>query len=140
MLHIVYVAWNMLYLRNIHFFVNGLNYYVHFIIKELAKEFEREFNCLEEDAGKYKNFSVPIGNPKVIRISEKKKKSQKPYLTDYNLLKVEELWPGNYQILLIILPKILNANVDIMIRNVKHAGLNIETVIVFLNKQTLKMI
>ena len=121
-------------------FVNGSNYYDHFIIKELAKEFEREFNCLEEDAGKYKNFSVSIGNPKVIRISEKKKRSQKPYLTDYNLLKVEELWPGNYQILLIILPKILNANVDIMIRNVKHEGLNIETVIVFLNKQTLKMI
>ena len=41
-------------------FHNGSNYHYHFIIKELAKEFEEEFNCLGENTKKYKPFSVPI--------------------------------------------------------------------------------
>ena len=36
------------------------NYCYHFIVKKLAKEFEGEFNCLGENTGKYKTFSVPI--------------------------------------------------------------------------------
>ena len=36
------------------------NYDYHFIIKELDKEFEREFNFLKENTEKYKTFSVPI--------------------------------------------------------------------------------
>ena len=32
----------------------------HFIIKEIAKEFEGKFSCLGEKTGKYKAFSVPI--------------------------------------------------------------------------------
>ena len=38
----------------------GLNYDYHFIIKEIAKTFEEEFNCLGENTKKYKIFSVPI--------------------------------------------------------------------------------
>ena len=41
-------------------FHNGSNFDYHFIIKLLPKEFEREFNCLEENNEKYKTFSVPI--------------------------------------------------------------------------------
>ena len=41
-------------------FHNGSNYNYHFIIKELAKEFEGQFECLGENTEKYKNFSVPI--------------------------------------------------------------------------------
>ena len=41
-------------------FHNGSNYDYHFIIKELAKEFEGEFECLGENTEKYKTFSVPI--------------------------------------------------------------------------------
>ena len=41
-------------------FRNGSNYVYHFIIKELKKEFEGEFNCLGENTEKYKTFSVPI--------------------------------------------------------------------------------
>ena len=41
-------------------FHNGSNYNYHFIIKELAKEFDGEFNCLRENTEKYKSFSVPI--------------------------------------------------------------------------------
>ena len=32
----------------------------HFIIKELAKEFEGQFKCLGENKEKYMTFSVPI--------------------------------------------------------------------------------
>ena len=34
-------------------FHNGSNHEYHFIINELAKEFEGEFNCLEEDTNKF---------------------------------------------------------------------------------------
>ena len=39
---------------------NGSNYDYHFIIKELVKEFEGEFNCPGENTKKCKTFSVPI--------------------------------------------------------------------------------
>ena len=58
---------------------NGSNYDYHFIIKELANEFEWQFDYLEENTKKYKNFSVPIekevtnidkdGNESVVTIS-----------------------------------------------------------------------
>ena len=38
---------------------NGRNSYYCFIIKELAKEFEGEFNCIGENTRKHKIFSVP---------------------------------------------------------------------------------
>ena len=41
-------------------FHNGSAYNYHFIINELAEEFEGEFGCLGENTGKYITFSVPI--------------------------------------------------------------------------------
>ena len=41
-------------------FHNGSTYDYHFIIKELAKEFEGNFECLEESTEKYITLSVPI--------------------------------------------------------------------------------
>ena len=41
-------------------FHNGSTYDYHFIIKELAKEFEGQFKCLGEDTGKCITFSVTI--------------------------------------------------------------------------------
>ena len=41
-------------------FNNGSTYDYHFIIKELVKEFDRNFECLEENTEKYITFSVPI--------------------------------------------------------------------------------
>ena len=38
----------------------GSNYDYHFIIKELAEEFEKQFSCLEENTEKYVTFTVPI--------------------------------------------------------------------------------
>ena len=39
---------------------NSSNYDYHFIIKELANKFERQFECLWENKEKYNPFSVPI--------------------------------------------------------------------------------
>ena len=41
-------------------FHNGSKYDYHFIIKELASEFEGNFECLGENTEKYITFSVPI--------------------------------------------------------------------------------
>ena len=41
-------------------FHNGSIYDYHFIIKELVKEFEGNFECLGENTEKYITFSVPI--------------------------------------------------------------------------------
>ena len=43
-------------------FHNGSNYDYHFIIKELANEFEGQFECPGENTEKYKTFSIPIEN------------------------------------------------------------------------------
>ena len=41
-------------------FHNGSIYDYQFIIKDLVKEFEGNFDCLGEDTGKYITFSVPL--------------------------------------------------------------------------------
>ena len=41
-------------------FHNGSNYDYHFMIKELAKELEEQFECVGENTEKNKTFSVPI--------------------------------------------------------------------------------
>ena len=41
-------------------FHNGSNYDYHFIIKELAQEFQKQFTCLGENTAKYITFTVPI--------------------------------------------------------------------------------
>ena len=41
-------------------FHNGLTYDYHFIIKELVKEFEGNFECFGENTEKYITFSVPL--------------------------------------------------------------------------------
>ena len=63
-------------------------------------------------------FSVPIER-EVTRFDKKRKKSQKPYLTDYNLLIAQDLLQPHYQILFIILRKDfikLNVNMGMIIK------------------------
>ena len=50
-------------------FHNGSNYDYHFIIKELAEEFKKQFTCLGENTEKYITFTVPI-EKEVIRIDK----------------------------------------------------------------------
>ena len=54
-------------------FHNGSNYNYHFIIKELGNKFEGQFECLGENAEKYKSFSVQIKKEviKLIRMVKK---------------------------------------------------------------------
>ena len=59
-------------------FHNGCTYDYQFIIKDLAEEFEGEFECLGENTEKYITFCVPIkkvitkkGNDKITKISYK---------------------------------------------------------------------
>ena len=50
-------------------FHNGSRYDYHFIIKELAKKFEGQFECLENNTEKYLTFSVPI-NKEITKIDK----------------------------------------------------------------------
>ena len=51
-------------------FQNGSNYDYHFIIKELAEEFKKQFTCLGEDTKNYVTFTVPM-EKYVTRIDKK---------------------------------------------------------------------
>ena len=51
-------------------FHNGSNYVYHYIIKELANEFEGQFECLEENTENYKKFSVEIEQEEVTNIDK----------------------------------------------------------------------
>ena len=70
------------------------------------------------------------------------KKLWKLSFANYNLLKAQDLWQA-HQILLIILLKEfikLNANMNMIIKNVKPVELTAKIVSVILNTQTLKII
>ena len=41
-------------------FHNGSYYDYHFIVKELAEEFKKQFTCLRENTKKYITFLVPV--------------------------------------------------------------------------------
>ena len=57
-------------------FHNGSNYDYHFIMKELAEEFKKQFTCLGENTEKYITFTVPI-EKEVTRIDKNGKKITK---------------------------------------------------------------
>ena len=63
-------------------FHNGSKHDYHFLIKELANEFEGPFECIGENNKICKRFSVPI-KKEVIKTVKKKegKKALKLYLT-----------------------------------------------------------
>ena len=58
MLRISYLKYSVP--KKIHIvFHNGSSYNYHFIIKELAEEFRKQFACLGENTEKYITFTVP---------------------------------------------------------------------------------
>ena len=72
-----------------------------------------------------------------------KKKSQKPYLTDYNVLIAQDLWQALFQILLIILLTELinlNVNMSMITKNVNFMKLDRNIAAAFFNTHTLKII
>ena len=130
--------------KNIHIvFHNASNYDYHFIIKELAEEFKKQFTCLGKNTEKYIIFTVKLQVLKLQVLIKMEKKLQKIYLTYYNLLIAQGLWQAHYQISLIIFLKEfieLNVNTNMMIKNVKLVKLYIIIATIFLNTQILKMI
>ena len=60
-------------------FHNGSNYNYHFRKKELAEEFEGQFNCLGENTEKYITFSVPI-EQEVMRTDKNGEEITKNYI------------------------------------------------------------
>ena len=66
------------------------NYDYHFIIKELAEEFKKQFTCLGENTEKYITFTVPI-EKEVTRIDKNGEEITKNLLTYYNLLIAQDL-------------------------------------------------
>ena len=101
------------------FFHNRSNYNYHFIIKELSKQFKKQFTCLGENIEKYITFTIPI-KKKLQELIKMEKKLQKIYVTYYNLLIVQDLWQAHYQILSIIFLKQfikVNVNPRIKIKN-----------------------
>ena len=79
-------------------FHNGSNNDYHFIIKEFAEEFKKQVTCLRENTEKYITFTVPI-EKEFMRINKNGQEITKIHLTYYNLLTVQDLWRGHYQIL-----------------------------------------
>ena len=48
--------------KNLIVFYNESNYDYHFIIKELADKFKKQFTCFGENTEKYLNITVSIQN------------------------------------------------------------------------------
>ena len=82
-------------------FRNVSKYDYHFIIKELAEDFKKQFTCLGENTEKYINFKVPIEKA-VTRIDKNEKEITKNISYILPLLIVHDLWQAHYQIFLII--------------------------------------
>ena len=51
---------NVVHLKKFLTFHNGSNYDYHFIIKEFAEKFKKQFTCFGENTEKYITFTVPI--------------------------------------------------------------------------------
>ena len=79
-------------------FHNRSNFDYNVITKELGKEFEEDIHGLRENNENYKDFSYPITRELV----KMDRKLQKTYLTNYDLLKVQDLCLAHYQTLLLI--------------------------------------
>ena len=102
MLHTAYVIDNTIYLKKIPIaFHNGSNYNYHFIIQELAQEFEKKITCLGENTEKYITFTVPT--EKEGAIIHKNGEEVAKIITYYNLLIAHDLWQAHDQVLSIIL-------------------------------------
>ena len=113
-------------------------------MKELAEEFDEQFNCLRGNTEKYKTFLVPVEELlqefQLQELVRMEKNLQKLYFIDHNLLIAQDLWQGHYQNLLIILLKEfikLNVNMYIIIKNLNRMGLYTNITSVSLNIQMI---
>ena len=123
-------------------FYNGSSYDYHFIIKELAKEFKKQFTCLGENTEKYMTFTILIEKEvtKIAKIGEKITKNISYILQFIDTARfmasslsslVNNLLEGHHRI---------KFNLNMTMKNVKHVELNISIATFFLNIRILNMI
>ena len=124
-------------------FQNRPNYDYHFIKKQLAEKFEREFNCLAENTEKYKTFSVSK-EKEVKRIGKNKADITKTISFKLQLIDSATFTASSLSNFVNNLAerihKKLNVNMDMIMENVKRLKLNTKTASAALNTQTLNMI
>ena len=124
-------------------FQNRPNYDYHFIKKQLAEKFEREFNCLAENTEKYKTFSVSK-EKEVKRIGKNKADITKTISFKLQLIDSARFTASSLSNFVNNLAekihKKLNVNMDMIMENVKRLKLNTKTASAALNTQTLNMI
>ena len=122
-------------------FHDRLNHDYHFIIKQVAKEFEVEFNSLGDNTKKYKTFSVPV-TKKVKRVDENGRETIKTISFRLQFIDSARLKGSS-------LSNVVNNRaegirktkiyMDMIIANVKRVDLNTKIVSAFLNTQTLNI-
>ena len=123
-------------------FYNGSSYDYHFIIKELAKEFKKQFTCLGENTEKYMTFTILIEKEvtKIAKIGEKITKNISYILQFIDSARfmasslsslANNLLEGHHRI---------KFNLNMTMKNVKHVELNISIATFFLNIRILNMI
>ena len=123
-------------------FYNELNYDYYFIIKELRKKTEGEFNCLGENTETSKTFSVPI--TKYVRRIDKNAKeitrtiSYKLGFTDNSSLK-KNSWSSAAVNYTDGIQKI-KCKLNMFMKNLKRVELYTEIVSAVLNTQMLNVI
>ena len=123
-------------------FYNELNYDYYFIIKELRKKTEGEFNCLGENTETSKTFSVPI--TKYVRRIDKNAKeitrtiSYKLGFTDNSSLK-KNSWSSAAVNYTDGIQKI-KCKLNMFMKNLKRVELYTKIVSAVLNTQMLNVI
>ena len=123
-------------------FYNELNYDYYFIIKELRKKIEGEFNCLGENTETSKTFSVPI--TKYVRRIDKNAKeitrtiSYKLGFTDNSSLK-KNSWSSAVVNYTDGIQKI-KCKLDMFMKNLKRVELYTKILSAVLNTQMLNVI
>ena len=90
-------------------FHNGSNYDYRFIIKELANEFEGQFECLGENTEKYKTFSIPI-EKKITKID--KDGNESVFTMSYKVTFIDN---ARFILLIVSRKKFIKFNIKIVI-------------------------
>ena len=123
-------------------FHNESNDGYYFIIKELAEESKKQFNCLGENTDKYIIFTVRI-DKEVTRINKNGEKIAKHISCILQIIDSARFMVSSSNLFNNLSEGIrikLNVNTNTKIKNVRLLKLNIRIATVFLNTQTVKMI
>ena len=103
-------------------FYNGSNYNYHFIIKELANEFEGQFECLGENTEKYKTFIIPI-EKKITKID--KDGNESVFTISYKVTFIDN---ARFILLIVSGKKLIKFNIKIVIFFLKYESVKCNSI------------